>query len=253
MRAAPAASPSPAAAARGRAPVPRPLLRVRGASTAARTSPGAEAPGFDDRGLAGRSPCPHTWGAEPFKSAWYRLRLPLARRDPARRVYVVFEGVAVFADVYLNGHHLGQHRGAFTRFVFDATQHVVDGENVLAVRANNELLSTADSLPSGTGKQLYYLYGGIYRKAWLLETDAVHVDPLDHASSGVYVTPTNVTADGADLAVRTLVRNALGRRPRGDGARRVRDAARARRWRRWRARSDLEPGARGEVSASTHV
>ncbi|PYQ43532.1 MAG: glycoside hydrolase family 2, partial [Acidobacteria bacterium] len=160
--------------------------------------------------------------------------------------------MAVFADVYLNGHHLGQHRGAFTRFVFDATDHVVDGENVLAVRANNELLSTADSLPSGTGKQLYNLYGGIYRKAWLLETDAVHVDPTDHASSGVYVTPTNVTAEGADLAVRALVRNA------SPGAREVRVRSRVREPRGAEVATlegtvGVEAGARGEVVASTHV
>ncbi|HEU0104764.1 MAG TPA: glycoside hydrolase family 2 TIM barrel-domain containing protein [Vicinamibacteria bacterium] len=195
---------------------------------------------------------PHTWGAEPFKSAWYRLRLPIARPEPSRRLYVVFEGVAVFADVYLNGHHLGQHRGAFTRFVFDATDHVVEGENVLAVRANNELLSTADSLPSGTGKQLYNLYGGIYRKAWLLETDAVHVDPTDHASSGVYVTPTNVAAEGADLAVRTLVRNA------SPAAREVRVRSRVRDPRGAEVATlegtvGVEAGARGEAVASTHL
>jgi beta-galactosidase len=151
---------------------------------------------------------PHTWGVANHEAGWYRLRLRLPPRVPGHRLYVLFEGVAVFADVYMNGHHLGQHRGAFTRFVFDATEHVVEGENVLAVRANNDLAATADSLPSGTGKQLYNLYGGIYRKAWLLETDAVHVDPTDHASSGVYVTPTDVTAEGATVALRTLVRNA---------------------------------------------
>jgi len=153
---------------------------------------------------------PHTWGAANHKAGWYRLRLPLSPA-PGRRLYVVFEGVSVYADVYLNGHHLGQHRGAFTRFVFDATEHVVEGENVLAVRANNELLSTADSLPSGTGKQLYNLYGGIYRKAWLVETDALHVDPTDHESSGLYVTPSDVSADSATVSLRVLVRNASDR------------------------------------------
>ncbi len=192
-------------------------------------------------------PVPHTWGADPFKSAWYRLRLPLSRRDPGHRVYVVFEGVAVFADVYLNGHHLGQHRGAFTRFVFDATEHVVDGENLLAVRANNDLLSTADSLPSGTGKQLYNLYGGIYRKAWLLETDAVHVDPLDHASSGVYVTPTNVTAKGPTSPSAPSCATRRRRRARSWCA--AACAMRTgRRWRRWKAG---DGGSRGRAARSS--
>jgi beta-galactosidase len=225
--ASPSAAPSAAADLRTRVLLSGPW-RFQGSQDLA----GAEATAFDDRNWPSVT-VPHTWGADPFKSAWYRLRLPITRPEPGRRVYLVFEGVAVFADVYLNGHHLGQHRGAFTRFVFDATEHVVDGENVLAVRANNELLSTADSLPSGTGKQLYNLYGGIYRKAWLVQTDAVHVDPTDHASSGVYVTPTSVTADGADLAIRTLVRNARARAP-GRGAQ-PRAMPEARRW-RWKAR-----------------
>jgi beta-galactosidase len=195
---------------------------------------------------------PHTWGADPFQSAWYRLRLPIVRPSTAHRVYVVFEGVAVFADVYLNGHHLGQHRGAFTRFVFDATDHVVDGENVLAVRANNELLSTADSLPSGTGLQLFNLYGGIYRKAWLVQTEAVHVDPTDHASSGVYITPTNVTTEGADLAIRTLVRNASTAARSVTVRSLVRDA-RGAEVATLEGAVTVEPGARGEVTASTRV
>jgi len=212
---------------------------------------GVESPGFDDRQWE-TVQVPHTWGDRPLKSAWYRLRFTPARRAPGGRTYVVFEGVAVFADVYVNGHHLGQHRGAFTRFVFDATDHLQEGENVLAVKADNDPLSTADSLPSGTGKQLYNLYGGIYRKAWLLETEAVHVDPLDHASSGVYVTPTGVTAEGADLAVRTLVRNASTAGRRVEVTSRVRDTD-GRVVATLTGAAAVEPGTRGEVAVSTHV
>jgi beta-galactosidase len=245
----PAPSPSPSAApalTRQRVPLSGPW-RFHASQDLA----GAEAPGFDDRGWE-TVQVPHTWGSEPFKSAWYRRRLPAAPREKGRRVYVVFEGVAVFADVYVNGHHLGQHRGAFTRFVFDATDHLADGDNVLAVRADNDLASTADSLPSGTGKQLYHQYGGIYRKAWLLETDAVHVDPLDHASPGVYLTPTNVSADGADLAVRTLVRNASAAARQVMVRSHVRDAA-GTEVATLEGTASVEPAARGEVLTSTRV
>jgi beta-galactosidase len=212
---------------------------------------GAEASTFDDRAWA-TVQVPHTWGRDWHSSAWYRLRLPLGPRRADRRAYLVFEGVAVFADVYVNGHHLGQHRGAFTRFVFDATDHLVEGDNVVAVRANNDGMSTADSLPSGTGKQLYHQYGGIYRKAWLMETDVVHVDPLDHASSGVYVTPTNVGADGADLSIRTLVRNGSPAARRVVVRNRVRDGTGAERG-TLEGAIDLGPGARGELVRATKV
>jgi beta-galactosidase len=168
---------------------------------------GAEAPGFDDAAWDVVA-VPHTWGPEPRRSAWYRARFTAGATDADRRVYVSFEGVSTQADVYLNGRHLGRHLGAYTAFTFDATPALVPGANVLAVRVSNHPQDTVDSLPSGAGKQLYRTYGGIYRKAWLLTTRSVHFDPLDHGSSGLYVTPSNVTADAADLAVRARVRNA---------------------------------------------
>jgi beta-galactosidase/beta-glucuronidase len=148
---------------------------------------------------------PHTWGPEARRGAWYQTTFT-APRD-GRRTYLSFEGVGTRADVYVNGTHLGQHVGAFTRFTFDASTAVAEGPNVLAVRVSNHPDDTVDSLPSGRGKQLYRMYGGLYRKVWLIRTAAAHFDLLDHASSGVYVTPTGVTADGADLEVRTRVRH----------------------------------------------
>jgi beta-galactosidase len=171
---------------------------------------GAEAPGFDDGAWAEVS-VPHTWGERPWRRAWYRTRFQLGPPDPlGRSVYLSFEGVATYADVYLNGHHLGRHQGAYTRFLFDATPHARPGENLLAVRATNHPQDTADSLPSGLGKQLYRPWGGIYRKAFLVVLPPVHVDPTDHASSGVTLTPSRVSAEAADLAVRVRVRNAGG-------------------------------------------
>ncbi len=172
---------------------------------------GAEAPGFDDASWVSVS-VPHTWARQDpraYRAAWYRRRLQLEERDLGRPLYVSFEGVAAIADVYLNGVHLGQHRGAYTRFVFDATTAVWPGVNVLAVKVSNDPGDTADCLPSGgSRRQLYRVWGGITRPVHLLKTAPLHIDPTDHAASGVYVTPRSVTAEGADLETRVLVRNA---------------------------------------------
>lgn len=179
-------------------------------------SVGAEVPERDWTAVT----VPHTWGPQPRRSSWYRLRFEPGPMDPDQRVYVSFEGVSTRADVYLNGTHLGRHLGAYTAFTFDATPALKPGENILAVRASNHPQDTADSLPSGAGKQLYRTYGGIYRKAWLVKTRSAHFDPLDHGSSGVYVTTSNVSASSADLEVRARLRNA------SNGARRLRLVAR---------------------------
>ena len=171
---------------------------------------GAEAPGFDDTRW-GTITLPHTWAKDDpraHRAAWYRTRFPADAADLRGRVYLYFEGVAAVADVYVNGVHVGQHRGAYTRFVFDATANARAGENTLAVRVSNDPQDTADCLPSGASRrQLYHVWGGIHRKVHLLKTGSLHVDPTDHAAPGVYVTPRNVTAEGADLEARVLVRN----------------------------------------------
>jgi beta-galactosidase len=167
----------------------------------------AEAPGLDDHDWETVT-VPHTWGERPWRRAWYRTRFAVPGERVGRPLYLAFEGAATFADVYLNGTHLGQHRGAFTRFVFDGRRAAVAGDNVLAVRLTNDPADTADSLPSGLGKQLYNMYGGLYRKVWLLSPNEIHIDPNEDASPGVYVTPTSVSAQSADLAVKVLVRNA---------------------------------------------
>ncbi|MDQ2798478.1 MAG: beta galactosidase jelly roll domain-containing protein, partial [Armatimonadota bacterium] len=172
---------------------------------------GIEKPGFDDHAWASVT-LPHTWNTKSDmktqKAAWYRTHFTLTDADRGREIFVYFDGAATIADVYLNGVHLGQHRGAYTRFIFDGTAHAVfDGDNVLTVRCDTDPKETADCLPSGTGFQLYHVYGGLYRRVWLLKTAPVHVDPTDDASSGVYLTPQNITADDATLVIKTLVRN----------------------------------------------
>ena len=93
---------------------------------------------------------PHTWnrlgnvGTE--RSAltntvqgvgWYRLGsdVPITRGEA---LLSEFDGVGAIADVWLNGHYLGKHAGAFSRFRFDASAAIEpSGENLLVVKADN--------------------------------------------------------------------------------------------------------------------
>jgi beta-galactosidase len=139
---------------------------------------------------------------------WYRRDFNVPADLGQKRLYIVFEGVTSVADVYVNGQHLGQHRGAYTRFLFDITAAVHTGaDNHLVVLVDNRVADIKDLLPNKT--RLYKLWGGIYRKVWLLETSPAGVDPTDFASPGVYITPSNVSAASADLSVEVLLRSTL--------------------------------------------
>jgi beta-galactosidase len=175
------------------------------------TLTGAEAVAFDDSAWPTVS-VPHTWDSVTATSnriashsrAWYRAHFALTAADLHKRFYAYFEGAFQVADVYVNGRHLGQHRGGYTRFIFDATPAVAAGDNVLAVQVSNA--DCADCLPDGNGR-LMKGYGGIYRKAWLVTTNPYHVATTDFASTGVYVSPSNISGSSAEVSTRILLTN----------------------------------------------
>jgi len=125
--------------------------------------------------------------------------------DPAwqgRRLFVQFDAVNRFAEVWLNGHLLGNHAGGFGRFRFDITEVLApSGVNLLAVKANNE---PGGIIPMGGD---FTQFGGIYRAVSVVIVDPVHIALLDYASSGVYLSTANVSSASADVAVRTLLEN----------------------------------------------
>jgi len=155
---------------------------------------------------------PHTFNSrllyDDIEHGWYRRDITVPEGFAGKRVYVVFEGVTSIADVYVNGHRLGQHRGAFTRFLFDATDALHPGPgNHLAVRVDDRVSQIMDLLPNRT--RLFKLWGGINRNVWLLATAPEGIDPTDFASPGVYILPSKVSEKSAKLSVKVLLRNTL--------------------------------------------
>lgn len=155
---------------------------------------------------------PHTWNALDGEDCgtyyrdigWYRKHCTIGSEHLGKRVYLFFESVGISADVYCNGVSIGHHDGAYAAFCFDITSAVIFGaDNVIAVKANNSSPFVFAPL-SGDFTQ----WGGICRSVHLLITNPVHITPLDYASPGVYLTPTNVSSTAGDLSVKTLIRNA---------------------------------------------
>ena len=196
---------------------------------------GAENRGFDDSAWQAID-VPHTWnrignaGTErsPLSNnvqgvGWYRLRfatpagdaskLPRNALNPAAkqtsRYFLEFDGVGAIADVWLNGHYLGKHAGAFSRFRFDATAAIDPSrDNVLVVKADNSKpqpgSSTAAVIPlSGD----FFVFGGIYRSVALVITREAHVDLLDHGGPGVYAHAVSIQPAAAVVQIATRVVN----------------------------------------------
>lgn len=172
----------------------------------------AEKPAFPDERWE-RVTVPHTWNArDPFDDepgyrrgiGWYRRTLDVDPSWRGKRLFLHFEGVNQKADVYVNGAFAGEHRGGYTAFTLDVTRwlRVGDTGNVVAVQVDNSHDPFVPPLSVG-----FALYGGIYRDVWLIATDPVHVEMLDHGSSGVSVRTPVVSRDSALVVVRGAVRN----------------------------------------------
>ena len=66
---------------------------------------------------------------------WYRAEFLPPKTDGRPQVSLVLDGINYHAEIWLNGQHLGEMTGAFTRGVFDVSKRLrADGKNALAIR-----------------------------------------------------------------------------------------------------------------------
>src|ERR1700679_1228705 len=154
---------------------------------------------------------PHTWngldgqdGGDNYRrgAGWYRRHLAVDASMAGRRLYLQFDGASLMADVYVNGVHLGTHKGGFARFRFDATEVLKPGsDNVIGVRTDNSDLGIPPAASDFT------LFGGLYRDVWLLSTDPVQISTTDLGSQGVFIEQHDVGAASAGLLVRAELEN----------------------------------------------
>jgi beta-galactosidase len=155
---------------------------------------------------------PHDWSVEEPRSAanpsgasggfftmgtgWYRKTFDAPEAWRGQKVYVLFEGVYMNAEIRLNENYLGRHPYGYTSFWCDLTPYLKLGEqNTLQVVVDN----------ASQGNSRWYSGSGIYRHVWLMVAPPVHV-----AQWGVYVTTPDVTPETATVRVRTTVQNEGG-------------------------------------------
>lgn len=132
-------------------------------------------------------------GALPGGIGWYRKTFVSEKADSDMKFRIVFDGVYMNSEVYLNGILLGRRPYGYITFSYDLTPHLKWGEkNVLAVRVDN----------SEQPNSRWYSGCGIYRNVWLVKTEAVHVGEW-----GTYVTAPVVNKSKAIVRVQTTVSN----------------------------------------------
>lgn len=122
-----------------------------------------------------------------------------------KEVYIEFEGANTVAKVYLNGCFVGRHEGGYSAFRFDITPYILpDRENILTVKVSN---AAQDYILPITNQGDFTKMGGIYRNVRIIAVNRIHIDLMDLGSSGVYVTPKNISNASSDISIRVLLAN----------------------------------------------
>lgn len=179
----------------------------------------AENPAYDDASWRLLN-LPHDWSIEdlpnqivdsivgPFSKAsiskgatgytvggigWYRNKFTLSNSEQNKNVYINFDGVYMNADVWLNGHHLGNHPYGYSPFNFNLTTYLrpAGQQNVIVVRVRN----------LGHNSR-WYSGSGIYRHVSLTFVNPVHIAPW-----GILITTPNVSNHSANVDLVATIDN----------------------------------------------
>jgi beta-galactosidase len=174
---------------------------------------GAENPSFDDSQWR-KIDLPHDWSIEdlpgtdsPFSknaisqvsggfttggTGWYRKSFNIPVNLKTKRFRILFEGVYMNSEVWLNGLYVGNNPYGYTSFWFDISDKIKPGEvNVLCVKVRNE----------GENSR-WYSGSGLYRHVWLQVLSPVHIETW-----GTFITTPQVSVNEADVNIKTTIIN----------------------------------------------
>lgn len=161
---------------------------------------------------------PHTWNAQDALAGKidykrgignYTKVLRIGDEYKGKRIYLKCDGANTVCNLFVNGRHVGEHRGGYSAFVFEITDYVNYGkDNTILFRVNNG--EQLDVMPL-VGD--FNFYGGLYRDVNLLTTDSICVSLLDYGSPGVYLRQNKVSDESASVTADVML-SGLNDKPR---------------------------------------
>ncbi len=169
-------------------------------------APGAAATTFDDSDWR-KLDLPHDWAVEgPFDPkgnsaqgyrprgvGWYRRYLHVDPSERGRHMELQFDAIATHATVWVNGNVVHRNWSGYNASHIDITPYLRYGD------AGNTIAIRADANPM---EGWWYEGAGIYRHAWLVKTNPVHV-----VTDGVAAVPRHVEGDNWTIPVGVTLDN----------------------------------------------
>lgn len=148
---------------------------------------------------------PHTWNAKDGQDGgndYYRgtctyvkeFKRPNTNKNEC--VFLEFQGVAMTAEIYLNGQKITKHAGGYSTFRAELTDYL-DENNLLVVTVDNSKNEMV--YPQ---KADFTFYGGIYRDVKLILVPEQHFELIKDGTPGIKIT-SNIENIGAKITVET--------------------------------------------------
>lgn len=135
---------------------------------------------------------PHTWNAVDGQdggndyhrgNCWYQKKFNKPAIGSTEKVYLEFLGVAMSAQIFLNGNLRAEHKGGYSTFRVNITDFLEEENEILILVDNN------DNNTVYPQKADFTFYGGIYRSVNLIIVPEEHFE-LDYCGTpGIKVTP----------------------------------------------------------------
>lgn len=133
----------------------------------------------------------HATGQTVGGEGWYRKTFTVSPQEKGQRHELYFEGVYNQAEVWVNGHKVGNNVYGYSSFRFDITNYCnpAGQQNVVAVKVLNE------------GKNSrWYSGSGIYRHVWMLHTSPTYLDDW-----GTFISTKKIIDGNAEIDLSTTL------------------------------------------------
>ena len=140
-------------------------------------------------------------GCTDFMNAvWYRRNIEIPAEWKGKRVIFHIDGCDYETTLYVNGQQVGTHRGGYTPFQFDITEHLHPQGNYVTIYARDDIRSEKQV----SGKQSHKLYSegcyytrttGIWQTVWMEAVETAYIKS--------YKAYPNISAPAVTLEVAT--------------------------------------------------
>ena len=116
---------------------------------------------------------------KPREILWYHRKFHINPEWNGGHILLHFGAVDWLTQVFVNGQHVGEHKGGYDPFTIDITTALTDGENDLVI----SVWDPSDALPIQRGKQVrkpgfiwYTTISGIWQTVWLEHVPETYIE-----------------------------------------------------------------------------